>query len=277
MSGFSPDWLALREPVDHRSRDAGLARALAQAFEDTSRIEVVDMGCGTGSNLRGTYLHLPQHQSWTLVDYDPRLLQAARDTLVAWADTHSTNADALALTKGHHHLEVRFREADLNASLDDVIAAGTNLVTAAAFFDLASPAFIGRLAAIVTRQRAAFYTTLTYNGQQEWTPSHPADRAMATAFHAHQRGDKGLGEAAGPAAPTALATAFQAAGYQVQEADSPWLLGAADIDLIAQLATGFAAAVRETGDVGSDSIDDWSGVSRSSAVVGHTDTLALPE
>ncbi len=276
MSGFSPDWLALREPVDHRSRDAGLAQALADTFAGRDRIAIVDLGCGTGSNLRGTYDRLPLQQAWTLVDYDPRLLAAARDALVGWADRHAATDSGITLEKGRHRLEVGFREADLSRALDEVVAAGTDLVTAAAFFDLASPEFIGRLAAVVAQRQTAFFTTLTYNGQQDWTPAHPADRAMLNAFHDHQRTDKGLGLAAGPAAPPALAASFQSAGYHVQEGDSPWVLAAADAALVADLAKGYADAVAETGAVAADLIDDWRRVVRTAATVGHTDTLALP-
>ena len=46
--------------------------------------------------------------------------------------------------------------------------------------------------------------------------------------------------------------------------------------LIADLARGFADAVRETGQVDAQLIADWSAMPRISAVVGHTDTLALP-
>ncbi|MGD8498218.1 MAG: class I SAM-dependent methyltransferase, partial [Chromatiales bacterium] len=51
MSGFSPDWLALREPLDARARSAALVdRLRAQAPRGPRRI--LDLGSGTGSNLR---------------------------------------------------------------------------------------------------------------------------------------------------------------------------------------------------------------------------------
>jgi trans-aconitate methyltransferase len=68
MSGFSPEWLALREPVDHRSRDAGVAGELKAYFAGRHAIRIADLGCGTGSNLRGTFHLLPREQHWTLVD-----------------------------------------------------------------------------------------------------------------------------------------------------------------------------------------------------------------
>ena len=46
--------------------------------------------------------------------------------------------------------------------------------------------------------------------------------------------------------------------------------------LIADLATGFAGAVEETGRIDAKTIGAWHGVTRTGAVVGHTDTLALP-
>jgi hypothetical protein len=277
MSGFSPEWLALREPVDHRSRDQGLLADLQAWLAAKSSVSVVDLGCGTGSNLRGTAAWMPARQSWTLVDYDPRLLAAARQALATWADTAADDGKGgLVLAKAGKTLEVAFRQADLNSDLDSALGHTPDLVTAAAFFDLASPEFIGSLAAALSARRAAFYTVLTYNGQQSWSPSHPADAQMLAAFAEHQRGNKGFGPSAGPAAPAALSATLQAAGYHVSEADSPWILGSSESQLIADLAAGFADAAAETGGVGAATIASWRAVTRTGAVVGHTDTLALP-
>jgi hypothetical protein len=274
VSGFSPEWLAMREAVDHRSRHAGLARALAEHFGKVSRVSVVDLGCGTGSNLRATAPLLPGEQYWTLADNDANLLDAAGEALWRWADTARQSGDTLLLDKAGKRLVVALRQADLARDLDQALQGNVDLVTASALFDLASTDYITRLARMTATCRAAFYTVLTYNGVQTWTPGHPADAAMLDAFHAHQRSDKGFGIAAGPAAPAALAAAFRSAGYAVREGDSAWVLGAEDQALVGDLADGFAAAVRETGRLDPATIADWTTVRRTGATVGHTDTLA---
>ena len=280
MSGFSPEWLALREPVDHRSRDPQLAQRLASHFAGRGVVHVVDLGYGTGSNLRGTFHLLPVEQHWTLVDYDRRLLAAAREAVLAWADdlesSPRVDGGALWLSKGDKRLRVDFRQADLNADLDEALGPKPDLVTASAFFDLCSMAFINRLAAAVANRSAVFFTVLTYNGVQSWTPAHEADAAMREAFVQHQANDKGFGPSTGPNAPAVLAEAFRAADYRVDEGDSPWDLAHANAGLFADLAAGFAAAVAETGAVNRSILAAWSAVTRVHAVVGHTDTLALP-
>ena len=70
MSGFSPEWLELREAADHRARDGLLAMALADRLQKRPSIQVVDLGCGTGSNIRATYAALGP-------DSDPDALLAA--------------------------------------------------------------------------------------------------------------------------------------------------------------------------------------------------------
>jgi SAM-dependent methyltransferase len=275
MSGFDARWLDLREPVDHRSRNEELARALARHCAGRS-IAVLDLGCGTGSNLRATAPLLGAVQHWTLVDHDRALLEAAVRRLSSWADTAECRGTELALSKGGKQILVRLRRADLARDLEEVLAAEAELVTASALFDLASADFIAEIAAAAARSRASFYTVLTYNGVQRWTPKHEADAAMAAAFRRHQAGDKGFGAAAGPMAPGLLAAAFDAAGYWVSDGDSGWRLEAGDEALIAELAQGFAAAVSETGLVPDAKVADWLAVSRTGALVGHTDTLALP-
>jgi SAM-dependent methyltransferase len=276
MSGFDTAWLDLREPADHRSRNEELARLLRRELGRRRQITVLDLGCGTGSNLRATAALLGEDQHWTLVDHDAGLLQAAVGRLTAWAGKCERRDNQLVLHKGGKCISVRLLRADLAHDLDRVFATAPDLVTASALFDLVSPDFISEVAAEIVRGKAAFYTVLTYNGQQRWTPKHELDGAMALAFRAHQVRDKGLGEAAGPLAPALLSAAFDAAGYAVSEGDSAWRLEGGDEALIAELVPGFAHAVRETGLVPDAKVATWLKAARNGALVGHTDTLALP-
>jgi SAM-dependent methyltransferase len=276
VSGFDASWLDLREPADHRSRNDELARLLTRHLGRRPTIEVLDLGCGTGSNLRATAPLLGPEQTWTLVDYDARLLDAAVTRLAKWAGDWERKKDKLILKKSGRTITVRFRRADLVNDFESVFATPADLVTGSALFDLASGDFIAEVAAEVVRRRAAFYTVLTYNGVQRWTPKHPADAEMAAAFRAHQVTDKGFGPAAGPMAPQLLATAFDAAGYSLSEADSTWRLEEADDALIQALIPGFVGAVRETEKVPEPTLADWLKPTRTGALVGHTDTLALP-
>jgi SAM-dependent methyltransferase len=275
VSGFDAKWLDLREPADHRSRCEDLARMLAREL-GSRPAAVVDLGCGTGSNLRATAPWLGNEQHWTLVDYDPALLDAAESRLSQWAERAERRKSDLILHKHGKRITVQLRRADLARDLDRVFVTKPNLVTASALFDLVSADFITDVAAEVVRCRAAFFTVLTYDGKQRWTPKHDADAAMASAFRAHQTRDKGFGEAAGPIAPALLSAAFDAAGYSVSEGDSAWRLEAGDEELISELVPGFAAAVRETALVPAEKIHAWLKVQRTGAFVGHTDTLALP-
>lgn len=275
MSGFSPDWLALREPVDHRSRNVTLAKRLSSLYADRQHLAVVDLGCGTGSNIRATYKLLPATQTWTLVDYDMRLLAVARERLTTWADACAADGEKLDLVKDGKRLNVDFLQADLTKNLDGALGAAPGLVTASAVFDLCSEAFIVAFAKAVVARKASFYTVLTYDGVQTWTPAHSADAAMTAAFHAHQKTDKGFGRAAGPDAPDALAQAFRAAGVEVAEGASPWRMGPADQALIDDLAAGFSGAVAEQGTVPATVIAAWRAQPRTGAIVGHRDTLAL--
>jgi SAM-dependent methyltransferase len=289
--GFDPAWLDLRESADHRSRNEDLSAALARRLGRRAPVSVLDLGCGTGSNLRATVPLLGPEQHWTLVDADASLLEAALARLCAWAGRAERNGSRLVLTKDGKRVAVRFVCADLALDLERLLEPGADLVTASALFDLASDDFIATLAAEVARRRAAFLAVLTYNGVQRWTPRHEADAVMALAFRTHQARDKGLGPAAGPIAPALLAAAFDEAGYAVSEGDSGWRLeagerGAAgggggagetsDAALIEALAKGFAAAVRETRLVPDEQVADWLRLPRTGALVGHTDTLAWP-
>ncbi len=250
MSGFSADWLALRVDADDRARDAGLKRAFLDALPDGPRL--LDLGSGTGSTARA--LSAAQAR-WTLVDNDPALLAVAARAVPG----------------------ARVVEADLAADLDAILAHDADAITASALFDLVSEDWIARFAR-GARGRIV-YAALSYDGTERWMPDHPADEAVARAFGAHQRRDKGFGPAAGARGAAMLAKALEAEGYAVQLAPSPWRLERGrDGALMDRLAEGIAEAAVEAG-CGADTTQGWLAARRRAdgCVTGHIDLLAIRE
>ncbi len=276
MSDFSSEWLDLREAADARARNGDVANAVAARFALRDEISVLDLGSGTGSNLRATSSLLPARQTWTLVDRDADLLVAAKLKLIRWAERHEVHGEALKLEKSGRQISVTFKSADLTRDTQALLDAGPQLVTASAFFDLTSENYIRELAKSVVARGAAFYATLTYNGLQKWMPHRPADNQMTAAFQRHQMGDKGFGPAAGPLSGSHLVDQFRINGYVVLEGESPWRLERNDRMLIDELVRGHAVAVTEAGGIDEKTVVAWVGVSRTAAFVGHTDVFAAP-
>jgi hypothetical protein len=283
MTGFSAQWLSLREGVDHRSRHGGLASMVSQRFATRELIRVVDLGAGTGSNLRATAPLLGAAQEWVLIDNDPGLLEEAALALSTWADDARPVGDALVLSKNGANIGVSFRLHDLAGDIEGALAGKPDLVTASALFDLASAAWMGRLARVIAGLKASFYAVLTYDGRDSFAPSHALDHAVVAAFAAHMQREKGFGIAAGPKAAAALAESFRQVGYRVENADSPWRLEAQDKALADALVGGMAHAVGETGTFSQVELAAWQAFRTAHGatpeallVTGHTDVLATP-
>ena len=250
---FAPDWLALREPVDHASRDAGLlARAVAAVGPNAV---VVDLGCGTGSSLRAFGNHPVADWQWRVVDEDEALLDIV-------AKRHPQS------------MQVRCNLKDIAA----LPVKDADLVTASALLDLMPRYWVEALAKRLSAERIPFYSALNYNGVMRWSPAHGDDDAIQVAFNAHQGTDKGLGPALGPEAGSATAQIFADHGYTVFTADSPWRLGPPEAELQRQLLTGIGAAAQEAGQgaAGAWAQSRATSAAQGTTYIGHTDVLALP-
>lgn len=276
MSGFNADWLALREPVDHASRHPGLAAQLRDHFAGRSSLAVVDLGCGTGSNLRAMAALLPLRQHWHLIDGDVDLLTAARRCLGDWADNVRPTAAGIELHKDSRQIEVSFERADLTVRSLDFTDLGCDLVTAAALFDLVSRDWLERLAICSARRRVPLYSVLNYDGSAQWWPCEPLDERVLAAFNRHQRGDKGFGPALGPMAGQTLVELMTGHGYSAASGDSPWELTGQHGELIGRVTHGFAQAATEIEPEAREAFAQWA-VSRSAvtrATIGHQDVFA---
>ena len=265
MSGFSAEWLALREPYDVRARNPAVLEAVASALKSHASVRVVDLAAGAGSTLRALGPYLPARQNWKLIDNDPDLL--ARATATPQAEGAAVSAIRLDLN------------LDLQAALDGPI----DLLTTSALLDLVSDTWLDRLAVEIAARSIPLYTALSYDGRIGFSPPDPLDAEITAAVNAHQRTDKGFGPALGPAAAAFAIARFEALGYSVVHGESDWVMGPDDRDMQTEILAGWAAAARDLGTSSAPNATDWlarrrAAVAggRSSLRVGHVDFFAIP-
>lgn len=250
---FDAAWLALREPADRSARAAAGAAAAMAALAGRERPLIVDLGCGSGAGLRALAALAPADARWRLVDADAELLALAADAAGALGARAETTLLDLAAEP-----ETAVKEADL--------------VSASAFFDLVSEAWIDRLVT-ATPPEAAVYAALSYDGVERWTPPHADDEALLEAFHRHQGGDKGFGPAAGPRGWRALAERLRRDGRRVEIWPSPWRLTRPEHGaLIDRLQRESAAAAAEAGFASAA----WAAAARTACEIGHVDVVGWP-
>ncbi|WP_454915216.1 class I SAM-dependent methyltransferase [Xanthobacter sediminis] len=275
MSGFDPGWLALREPADHAARNGHVAQMVRGHFAGRASLTVVDLGCGTGSNLRALAPLLPPRQHWHMVDGDAVLLAEARGSLFGWADGAHETEHGVQLVKDGAQISVSFECANLTVRDLHFRDIAPDLVTAAALLDLVSREWLERLVAASARRRVALYAVLTYDGLARWRPEAPLDACIVAAFNRHQRGDKGFGPALGPSAGDAFSTLLARHGYRSWRGDSPWQLGAGERSLAGALSAGFAAAAVEIEPAMAEAFAAWARERAAADVmIGHTDIFA---
>jgi SAM-dependent methyltransferase len=265
MSGFTAEWLALREPHDARARNRAVLDALAAATAAAGAISVVDLACGTGATLRAIASRLPARQDWRLVDNDLSLLARA----ASGASTRGVTVTRIPVDLTR----------DLEAALDGAI----DLVTTSALLDLVSAEWLDRLVVEVAARRLPLYAALSYGGRIGFEPSDPLDAEVIAAVNRHQETDKGFGPALGPSAAEAAIARFEAARYAVVHGRSDWRLGPRDHDIQRDMLAGWAGAAREIGAISLADAAAWVtrrrdlvAAGRSVITVGHVDFFARP-
>jgi SAM-dependent methyltransferase len=265
-------WLALREDADVAARSTALTRAVLGRLATITPLRVLDLGAGTGSNLRYLAPSAAAPQHWLLVDHDP--------TLLAEAKARATGNPGGR--PGGKDVQVETRALDLVTIDRPELFADRHLVTASALLDLVSASWLDRLAAHCRNVGATALFALNYNGQSACTPAEPEDEEVRALMNRHQNTDKGLGGvAAGPAAVDSAERSFTAMGYHVRREKSDWRLVPEQGDLQRQLIEGWAHAAVEI-DPGTRSwVDGWLArrlahvdAERSHVVVGHDDLAA---
>lgn len=262
MSGFSAQWLSLREPYDRRARNKTVMDAMVSALAGRSPVGIVDLACGTGANVRALSPRLDARQNWRLVDNDLSLL--ARVPQPASTDVTVTTVPI-----------------DLNLDLEAALDGPIDLIVTSALLDLVSDDWLERFAVEAAARRLPVYAALSYDGRIELNPADATDAVVIAAVNAHQRTDKGFGPALGPTAAQAALERLERVGYALVQGEADWVFGPRDREIQIELLSGWAAAAREVGDVALADVIGWLtrrrdlvAAGRSSIRVGHRDLFA---
>ena len=260
MSGFSSDWLALRAPLDHAARNREVEAAFFAALPQRP-LKFLDLASGTGSTVMALTPGLAQPVTWHLTDYDPALLAVARDR---WPG------------------EVHVQQIDLQADLEQLPFEEVDAVTTSAFLDLASLAFLERLADRLAAAGKPFLASLTYDGRSVFEPAHAMDAELLDALNRHQKTDKGFGPALGPAAAGTAVTLFEKRGCRVSTGTSDWQIAPNASDFLEEFLGGWLRVGQEL-HLPADLLDAWwrdrkarIAASELAMTVGHIDFVALP-
>ena len=233
MSGFSAAWLALREPHDAAARAAELVGLLrthpptTHNGADTALVPraIVDLGAGSGANLRWLAPRLGGEQAWLLVDHDAALLAAAENALLAWAKTHGANSvrgpaddgslGEIVVAAADFRCRVRRTRADLAADLEHIQLPERAVVTSSALLDLVSAEWLDALVRRCVGASADVYFSLVYDGRTVCTPADDADAEVLGLLQPPPGRRQGLRRRAGPTAGLRAVDAFVARGYRV--------------------------------------------------------------
>jgi hypothetical protein len=260
--GFSAEWLSLREPADHRARNAVVLDAAVSLLAGKDAPLLVDLASGTGSTVRAMQHVLPKTQKWRLCELDDALIGAGQEQLSGFAATYD--------------------KRDLMLDLPAALLGKPDLVTTSAFLDLVSADWLDLLIATLKAQGLPFYAAITYDGRATCDPPHKLDRAVIEAVNRHQRTDKGFGPALGPDAASEAITRFEAAGFKVTSGASDWLFQKDEGLVQSMMIHGWAEAAHEIGGLDEDDLIDWRDwhLTRIAdgdceIMVGHIDFLAV--
>jgi hypothetical protein len=265
----SPGWLELREPADAAARATELVDHVVPRLPARGRHVIHDLGCGTGAMGRWLAPLLPGPQHWVVHDQDPDLLRFAA------ADPPLRAADGSAVTVEPRQGDItRLHASDLTDA---------SLITASALLDVLTRDELTGLVAVCVGAGCPALLTLSVVGRVELSPADPLDRRIAAAFDAHQRRTTERGRLAGPDAVAVASEEFGRLGAEVLARPSPWRLGAAKAELVAEWLSGWVAAAceqdvelaAEAGAYRRRRLTE-AAAGRLAVTVGHTDLLVLP-
>ena len=200
-TGFSTIWLEERFRFDAAARNAQLEHICLKYIDKYPRVNLVDVGAGSGANVRHWAERIPQDQSWTLVEQDGELLAEGLQLTAAWGkergfEVYEGSKGEWIFSTSSKKVQVKGVVGSLLDINEQVDLTTQHMVMANAVFDLFSVQQFETFARQIQPHSLAFYPTINYAGMG-FEVLHPGDAQMVAWYEGHMERNRPEGRAMG--------------------------------------------------------------------------------
>lgn len=226
--GFQVNWLKERFSYDNEARNPEVEKAMVHHFRNHEKINIIDIGSGTGANCLYFMERLFKNQAWTLIEKDAILCETTIDRIERFLQDYNFYYTFEDNTFRIKVWESRVKITILNASFFDlenlVDLEIIDIVMAAAVFDLLSFEQFEKIILPVFNHKIPLLTTLNYQAMR-FASGDTLDAAFVSAYEKHMRREQSTGKAMGPECSTLMGSFFQKNNLKTIKGISQWKLG----------------------------------------------------
>lgn len=243
---FDPKWLQERYRFDAAARNKELEWEAIHQFAFLEHLQIVDLGSGTGANVRYYLEQFPQNQTWYCVEEDGMLREVFWQNMLelAHADGYQPEqeGDSLKMTKSGHWVEIHFVQGNL-MELDKLVdLLRTDLILANAVFDLFSADQFAELIHVISHHSLSMLFSLNYEGMA-FFPQEEKDDFFIRQYNAHMQRPQDFGHGMGPDASQVMKEALNKKLGHVKRGQSIWEIAQEDTEMLRFLLGFFEDAL----------------------------------
>ncbi len=225
--GFAIQWLKDRFAYDNKARNPEVEKAFLDHFRTKEKLNIVDIGSGIGANCIYFMERLFKHQNWILVEKDESLYRATFASIKRFLEDYNFFYTVEENTFRIKIWESRVKIILLNASFFDIKELidfeQTDILMAAAVFDLLSEEQINTFLAPLSGREISLFTTMNYQSMQ-FLPETDIDRKIIEAYEQHMQRPQPVGAALGPRVSKGLEAFFYKKNIDFRKGESTWNL-----------------------------------------------------
>ena len=221
-------WLAHRFACDAEARHPEIEHKFLSFFEQhQTPLKLVDVGSGTGANVRYYFDRIPHQQEWILVEQDARLRDDCRQSLAHFAEQRGYDwqpqNDTFQLTDGQKTATVTFVPGHIERIEQLVDLSQTDVVTANAVFDLVPFEQFDALVGKLVQHDVCLLATLNYY-ETSFLPFSEHDHRFVGWYHMHMKRPQPMGIAMGADCSEEMLDLLAQHHMMIEQEGSQWHL-----------------------------------------------------
>ncbi len=224
---FDPNWLETRYRFDSSARKNSTEKKMLDHFSSLANINIVDIGAGTGNNVRYYASFLPQNQNWLLLDSDSDLNSQSLVLLSQWA---KKNHWSYQLSENELRFQVATKTVTVKTKLGSLLElnklvdlAKVNLITANAVFDLFSSLQWKNFLSQLIPFSLPLLATLNYS-EMNFFPFCEINQKYIDIYNQHMTRKQKFGKAMGPDCAEQMSHVLTQYNYSTITGQSNWVI-----------------------------------------------------